>query len=327
MKKKSKLFWKDNKNLIYSGIIGLGIGIIITLSFYPERIALLEDGTQVVATNDKGMITADSLYESMKEEYAISALLNAIDTQILTNIYTITEDMEKEIKDTAEYYINMYNTYYDYSEEEFLTSNGFENKQDFLGYLTTDYLRNVYYEEYLKEQITDKQIEKYYKNNVYGDIETKYIAVETDLNDSEGIIEKILKKLKNGSSYEDIIEEYEKNIVCQDLEYQSWNASLDEEYKNALLKLDENSYSKEYITTDYGYTIIFRGKQQNKKSLEEERENIIATLVTELKESDENLYYKSLINMRENNNLIFLDTDLNRKYKAYCNQFNKAKNP
>ena len=38
-------------------------------------------------------------------------------------------------------------------------------------------------------------------------------------------------------------------------------------------------------------------------------------------DSDENLFYKSLINLRKKYNIDFKDTDLNKKYKVYCNQF------
>ena len=321
MKNKIILLWKKNKNIIYSGLIGLGIGIFITLSFFPERIAVLQDGTQVVATTNYNTITADNLYESMKDEYAISALLNEIDKQILENTYTVTEEMQKEINDTAQYYINMYETYYDFSKEEFLTNNGFETENDFLEYLTIDYLRNVYYEEYLKKQIDDKDIKNYYKKSVYGAIETKYIAIDINMDNSETIIKEILEKLKNGSSYEEIINIYEEKITYQDLGYLSWNANIDEVYLTKLQELKNNTYSKEYISTNFGYTIIFRGEQQDKKDLEEEKENIIEKLAIKLKESDENLYYKALIKLRNDNNLEFLDTDLKTKYKAYCKQF------
>ena len=47
-----KILISTNKKIIYSGIIGIGIGTLITLSFYPERIAKLENGEEVVVTTD-----------------------------------------------------------------------------------------------------------------------------------------------------------------------------------------------------------------------------------------------------------------------------------
>lgn len=103
--------------------------------------------------------------------------------------------------------------------------------------------------------------------------------------------------------------------------YQSWNSTIGSKYIDALKELKNNTYSKEYITTDFGYTIILRLDQKNKNTLEEEKENIIEKLAQDLMDSDENLFYKSLINLRKKYNIDFKDTDLNKKYKVYCNQF------
>ena len=61
-----KILISTNKKIIYSGIIGIGIGTLITLSFYPERIAKLENGEEVVVTTDTSTITANKLYQEMK---------------------------------------------------------------------------------------------------------------------------------------------------------------------------------------------------------------------------------------------------------------------
>lgn len=316
-----KILISTNKKIIYSGIIGIGIGTLITLSFYPERIAKLENGEEVVVTTDTSTITANKLYEDMKEEHSITTLLNTLDSEILSTMYTITDDMNNEIEDTLEYYLNAYKSYYNYTEENFLTSNGFTSKEDFKNYLTTDYLRNLYYEEYAKEKITDKEIKNYYKDNVFGAINTKYIAVDSNMDNSEDLINEIIKNLNSGSSYDDIINEYKEKITYQELSYQGWDSSLDKEYLEELKNLKENNYSKEYVTTDYGYTIIFRLDQKDKENLEDIKDAIKQKLASELMLEDENLYYQALIQLREDNNIDFKDTILEKKYTAYCEQF------
>ena len=316
-----KILISTNKKIIYSGIIGIGIGTLITLSFYPERIAKLENGEEIVVTTDTSTITANKLYEDMKEEHSITTLLNTLDSEILSTMYTITDDMNNEIEDTLEYYLNAYKSYYNYTEEDFLTSNGFTSKEDFKNYLTTDYLRNLYYEEYAKEQITDKEIKNYYKKSVYGAINTNYIAIKTTEENAEDLVKEILDKLNNGSTYDNIIEEYKDKINYANLGYQIWNSTIDSKYMDALKELKDNTYSKEYVITDFGYTIIFRLDQKDKNTLENEKDNIREKLAQDLMDSDENLFYKSLINLRENYNIDFKDTDLNKKYKVYCNQF------
>ena len=112
--------------------------------------------------------------------------------------------MSQLFKNEMEYYFNIYEMY-GYSKEEFLTGNGFENEEEFEEYLKLSYLRNMYYEEYIIEQISEKDIENYYNNNVFGDIETKYISIDED-EDNETIIEEILEKLKKGTTYDEIVE-------------------------------------------------------------------------------------------------------------------------
>ena len=47
-------------------------------------------------------------------------LLDQIDTDLLEKLYPETDEMNEEVKSNAEYYINMYKQYYNYTEEEFL---------------------------------------------------------------------------------------------------------------------------------------------------------------------------------------------------------------
>lgn len=310
-----------NKNNIVILTIGVILGVIITIPFFPKRIAKLKDGTEAVASiNDKN-ITADDLYNSMKNEYSLVSLLNLIDKTVLEDLYTLTDSMNTEIDETLEYYFDLYKSYYGYTEEEFLTNNGFTSKDDFREYLVLDYLRNLYYQEYAEEQVTTSKINSYYKNSVFGKINTNFIAVATSADNASDLIEEIITKLNKGSTYEEIIEEYKDKITYKELGYQGFNSDLDSEYMTALKKLKDNKYTKEYVTTDYGYTIIFRLDTEEKDTLDNVKDDIIKYLAEEYKENDENLYYKALINLRKKYNLEFNDTDLKNKYQQYCKEY------
>ena len=310
-----------NKNNIVILTIGVILGVIITIPFFPKRIAKLKDGTEAVAIiNDKN-ITADDLYNSMKNEYSLVSLLNLIDKTVLEDLYTLTDSMNTEIDETLEYYFDLYKSYYGYTEEEFLTNNGFSSKDDFREYLVLDYLRNLYYQEYAEEQVTTSKINSYYKNSVFGKINTNFIAVATSADNATDLIEKIITKLNEGSTYEEITEEYKDKITYKELGYQGFNSDLDSEYMTALKKLKDNQYTKEYVTTDYGYTIIFRLDTEEKDTLDNVKDDILKYLAEEYKENDENLYYKALINLRKKYNLEFNDTDLKNKYQQYCKEY------
>lgn len=229
--------------------------------------------------------------------------------------------MNTEIDETLEYYFDLYKSYYGYTEEEFLTNNGFSSKDDFREYLVLDYLRNLYYQEYAEEQVTTSKINSYYKNSVFGKINTNFIAVATSADNATDLIEEIITKLNEGSTYEEITEEYKDKITYKELGYQGFNSDLDSEYMTALKKLKDNQYTKEYVTTDYGYTIIFRLDTEEKETLDNVKDDIIKYLAEEYKEADENLYYKALINLRKKYNLEFNDTDLKNKYQQYCKEY------
>lgn len=310
---------EERRKIIITLVGGIIIGAILMSLFIPKRIAKLSDGSEVIVKIDNKNYTADQLYTKMKTQYPISTLLDNLDRIILDDIYK-KEDYINNAKENADYYISNAENYYGYTQEQFLSESGFDSYDDFVDYLLLDEYRNAYYQEYVKSLITDDDIKNYYDNYVYGEINTKYIAVEitadddTDLN----LINEIYEKLHSGSSYDDIISSY-KNIKSGDLGYQGFNSELNTNYLDALKNLSNNSYTDNYIETDYGYTIIFRLDQKEKSDLKDVKEDVIKKLITNLENEDTNIYYKSLIKLRENHNIDFYDTEFKKQYQEYCN--------
>ena len=105
-------FFDKYRLAIYGAVGGILITILVVIIIWPDRIATLKDGTQPVAEIDGYTVTADDLYEDMKELYSISSLLDKIDNKILEKKYPETDDMNDEIKETAENYYNAYKQYY-----------------------------------------------------------------------------------------------------------------------------------------------------------------------------------------------------------------------
>ena len=65
------------------GIVGCG------------AIPTLKNGEQLVASLDKGGVSADSLYEKLKVKYGAEEFVNLLDTEILNQKYKETDE-EKE---------------------------------------------------------------------------------------------------------------------------------------------------------------------------------------------------------------------------------------
>lgn len=321
-------FFDKYRLAIYGAVGGILITVLVVVIIWPDRIATLKDGTQPVAEIDGYTVTANDLYEDMKDVYSISSLLDKIDNKILEEKYPETDEMNDELKQQAESYYSAYEQYYKMDKETFLSNNGFGSEKAFLEYLRLKYRRNKYAEDYIKTLISDKEVEKYYEDKVYGDINTKHILVKVDSSASdedkkkaEDLAKEIISKLNDGKSFDDVKEEYKDQITYEELGYKSYNANLESAYMEAMQKLENNSYSKEPVKTSYGYHVIYRIDQKEKPALEDVKEEIIDSLVSEKKSEDKNISYVALDKMREESGLKFSDTVLEKKYNTYMSQY------
>lgn len=321
-------FFDKYRLAIYGAVGGILITVLVVVIIWPDRIATLKDGTQPVAEIDGYIVTANDLYEDMKDVYSISSLLDKIDNKILVEKYPETDEMNDELKQQAESYYSAYKQYYKMDKETFLSNNGFGSEKAFLEYLRLQHRRNKYAEDYIKTLISDKEVEKYYEDKVYGDINTKHILVKVDSSASdedkkkaEDLAKEIISKLNNGKSFDDVKEEYKDQITYEELGYKSYNANLESAYMEAMQKLENNSYSKEPVKTSYGYHVIYRIDQKEKPALEDVKEEIIDSLVSEKKSEDKNISYVALDKMREESGLKFSDTVLEKKYNTYMSQY------
>jgi len=316
----------DNRLPIILFIVGF---LIATLLFrcilWPKRIATLKDGTQPIVNLKNGVITADDLYENMKSYYSVRSLLNIVDDKILSEKYPSNEEMESNVLKTANYYFEVYEKNYGYTKETFLSEYGFNTEDDFVDSLRLDYRRNKYYEEYVLSTITDKEIQKYYDDEVFGDVDSKHILVSTkgDLSDDDAkaLANEIIGKLNKGTSWDDVIKEYKDKIIEEELGYNAFNASLESAYLQECKKLAVGTYSKTPILTSYGYHIVYKIDQKEKPDLEDVKEDVKEVLATQKKNADDDLYYKALIKMREEAELVFEDTEFLEQYQDYVKDY------
>lgn len=322
-------FFDKYRFLIYGIVGGVFATVLVVIFIWPDRIAKLEDGKEPVAQINGYTLTADELYEDMKKIYSVSSLLDKIDNKILSEKYPETEEMIEEVKEEAENYYNIYMQYYGYkNKEEFLYKNGFGSESAFLEYLKLEYRRNKYYEEYTKSLVTDKEIQKYYKNEVYGDINTKHILVKVGSNatddekkEAEKLAKEIISKLNKGKTFDEVKEEYKDSITYEELGYKSYNASLESAYMEEMQNLKNDNYSKKPVKTSYGYHIVYRIDQKTKPALEDVKDEIVETLANAKSSADEKLYYVCLDKMRTDAGLTFTDTVIENKYTTYIKQY------
>ena len=318
-------FLGKNRISIYCFVCGLLLMALITVIIWPDRIATLSDGTQPVVSVNGEDITADYLYEEMKNAYPITYVINYIDKAILDSKYEEDSTMTEEVKKTAQSYLDFYSQYYQWDEATFLSNNGFSSIDEFYETLKLDYRRNLYYEEYLKAQITEDDINKYYEENVYGDINTEHLLVEVNDDmteeDAKVLAEEIISKLNDGKTFDEVKEEYSDKVVYEDLKYVAFNANLEDPFLEELRNLSENSYSKTPVKTSYGYHVIHRKDQKEKPALEDVKDTIIEELSAQMDAEDENLFQKVLVKMREEAGIKFSDSVMESKYQEFIKDY------
>ena len=278
-----------------------------------KNIVPLKDGTNPIITLNDINITSDEYYEILKENSSFDILIDLIDNKLLESKYTFTDDELKKIKSGMNDTIAFYQNYYQVTEEEFLTSNGFKNKESFEKYLILEEKRGKYLEDYLKDKITDNELNNYYLSKMNNDFEIMYIKGDND------ILEKILIDLNNGKKYDDIKKEY-KNVEYKNLGYISFD---DEEINDDIYQdansLPDNTYTTSLRSINNEYYIIFRGNTREKDDIKNLKDRIRNKMVKEKIQADENniLKKESLLSLRKKNNLTFYDTNLENLYHIY----------
>lgn len=313
------------KEIWISGVIGLVLGVLVIYLFAVLGIFGLSQNKTLV-TFKNGKVTQSDLYNEIKN-YGLNYALELADEEILNDKYDLTDEQKQESKDEADSILEMYQMY-GYTEESFLSENGFKSKEEFVEYMEFDYKRNLACLDYFKTLIPAEDIENYYNENIkFGEINTKHILVEVtdDVTEEQALTtaNEIISKLKEGTSFDDIASEYEGKVISEEVDFDSFTEStLAESYVEASKKLEKDTYTTEAVKTDYGYHIIYCLNKADKPSLEDVTNDIVKILAEDLEAEDQYIRYKALIKIREDNNLKFKDDDLEEDYKEYCEQVN-----
>lgn len=305
-------FIKINKKTILVFIIGFSIGITLTILLRPDAISQLKNGEEKVVSIDNYTITADTLYESLKNMGSVYIIINEIDAKILDNLYETTDEMIEEVTSEANYYLNTASNYYGYSVTAFLSSNGFTSFEDFKNNLILEYKRNLYLTDYLKKEITEEEIKNFY-NDLTGAMSGKYILID-DLDTTK----KILADLKSGKTYSEIINAYNDKINIKALKNIEFDSNIEDEIYEELKNLEVNSYSNNYFNLNDKYVIVFKDDEIEKASLEDLNERIKIYLAEEKINQDDGTIANEILNdLREKYNLHFFDTSIEKEYLNY----------
>lgn len=311
-----------------------------------KDIPTLSDGSGAVVNfkDEIEAISANQLYEEMKETYALEAILNLMDKKLLESEYkNDLEDAKKSAESTAK---SMKDTY----GEETITNyyGSIEKYQDML------YLSNLQQKailDYAKTLVSDKEIQSYYDKNIYGDVTVDHILIKTNVTDSTSSEDKtkleseakdkvneIIKKLDEADNklekFKELAKEYSDDDATKEnggslgaINTDTLSSSYDELLK-AARELKDGEYSKSVITTELGYHVIFRESSSEKPSKEDKKDEIIEAIANTKLNDDATIRITAMDELRKKYGMDIIDSEIKEKYSNYiANQIASAKNP
>ena len=297
------------------------------------KIATLKNGEEVVAKLNGKSITADELYEELKNQGGASTLTNMIDEFIVNKEIKTDDDAESYADSQLKSYKQSYESYgQDFNAA--LTSAGYSSEDDFKDALIVEYKKQVVTENYVKDELSDSEIEKYYDDNIFGDIEARHILIspntDDDMSDDEKSeaedkakkeAEDIIKKLDDGEKFADLAKKYsdDEGTASNGGKLTVTYGSVVDEFWDAANDLKDGEYSKEPVKTEYGYHVIYRISQKEKPSLDEVKDDVIDDLTQEKINNDSTLQTKALVALRRKYDLEISDDKLKKSYDDSVN--------
>ncbi len=290
----------------------------------------LKDGKEVIASVTDKEITAEELFDTLKEKYGSDALIKIIDDYIIGK--EIESDKEYEEKAQAQLksmkaYYKKYNT--DWSQV--LSYMGYSSDDDFIkGYIEKEKKTDIV-KKYLKEDITDDEIDKYYEKEIYGKYTVKHILISVDSSKEDqdkakeeayNKAKEVIEKLNNGSSWSDMVKEYSDDDQTNEddgLLPEFTNGDFVDEFFKATIELKDGEYTTTPVETSYGYHIIKLISSTEKPSKEDAKDDCLDGIATNKLANDDKLFNNTWISIRDKYELKITDSTINNNYKKSLN--------
>ena len=285
---------------------------------------------ELVAKYGSNQISTNDLYKKLKEKNGLDTILNEVDKDILNKLYkkNTAEDeyYQKELNTLMVTYQTRYSSTYSTFDEFITKVLGLKNQTEVEEAIRLNYKKRQATQEYLKNTITDKEINDEYQKEK-GEIKASHILIAPENSSdaakkkAKSFAQELIKRIEKGESFEKLAKEYSKDSKEKggDLGFVNLD-SLTKNFREALDKLKINEMTKEPVETEYGYHIILKTGEKKKASLKELREKIIEKLVKNKIEKDYSVIQaKALIDLRKKNKFKLYDIDLEKQSTAYVN--------
>lgn len=297
----------------------------------------LVNGENAIVTFKEGGISSNQLYDALKETAGAEKIMNLIDAHLLDLKYDETDEEKnyvkqnlKSVKEAAGEMgasLEMYLSYY----------YGVGSEKAFEDYLALSFRRDTWTREYAKETITEKQINDYYEQEVYGDVEASHILITVDVKsdatddekkDAEAAALKkandLIEKLKNGEDFAKLAKENSKDATTA---ANGGNlgkindGDMPDEVLDAVRSLKDGSYSTKAVKSSQGYHIVYKTSQAKKPELTDELTTEIKDIIANETAQSPAFQLQALKVLRERNEMKFIDTNLGDDFESLVSQY------
>ena len=323
-------------------VVALSIASMTLLSGCGAKtIPTLNDGSQAIVTfKDDVKISINDFYNKMKDRYGTEVILNMIDKMILEKKYANAIEDAKKNADSVMSQLEA--SYGDKLLSAIQTYTGYQTLDEYKDYVYLSYLQNKAAEDYAKENISEKEIKKYYNDEIKPDIKVSHILISVNYasdasdddktkakNEAKAKAQEALDKLKAADkskiaeTFSELAKEYSNDDSSKDdggnlgfINTDTLGSNYDKLVTEAY-KLKDGEYSSNIVETELGYHLVFRTETKEKAKLDDVKDKIIDALVSDYLKENQEAYIKSMQAVRKEYGMDIVDDDLNTNYTNY----------
>lgn len=284
--------------------------------------------SKAVVGFEDGEISINDYYKEISENN-ISILVDMIDHKLFDEKYKSDKDEDENVQGQIDQIKEYYPDEDSFAQviQQYFGANDEDELEELL---RLEYKREQAVNDYIEKNIKDDEINKYYEDNIYGDMTAKHILIKADTDEDASEEEKkeaedkaleeakeVIKKLNDGENFDDLAKEYSDDKATANKGGDLGSFAYDdmvEEFSKACADLKVNEYTKEPVKTSYGYHIILKTKQSKKPELEDVKDEVVEKIREKKLQEDTTLYYETLIAIREENGITWNDSNLKKAY-------------
>ncbi len=338
VEKKGKCMCKLTNNTPFMISICVIIILLAALIYcgFSRRIPKVKNGDEVIATLKGKKITAQDLYQELKEENGTNALINAVDEYIASKEVKITKDDEKYVQEVVDYY-KEYANYYNTDLKTFLANyvglSNISTEKEFYDFVLKDYKKTLAVQKFIGDKASEDDLKKYYKENFSDKLTVKHILIQVDSDaedkdkadkDAYNKAVELINTLKKTDSKKlekkfetlakensDDTETYSNGGLIEDFS----KKDVVEEFYDAANKLKDGEYTAKPVKTTYGYHIILKISSTPVEKYNDIKDQVKTEYAKSLLNADSTLQVSEWDKLRSEYKLSIKDSEVKKAYE------------